>query len=407
MKTRLYLDTRNGTEPFPLSLVISRHGQSAYINLGVTLMAEQWDAERRMIAELPPKRWPTREAVRNIIARKRTAIETTLMEMETDGKLHGLTALQVRDAVVREMGGDGSAPVRFLEYFETVTNRHSSRTKELYFATLKRIRTLMPDADTLTLDDVTVAWLQLLDKRLMRTSPSRNARNIHLRNIRTVMNRAIDDELTHNYPFRKYKIRDEETEKRALTLSELRTFLSAEADARLASYRDVFELMLYLCGINATDLINLKPDNIKGGRLEYVRAKTKKRYSVKIEPEALELINRHRGKDWLLDIHDRYKTPHDYLKHIDKGLKEILPGYPYSSLSTYWARHTVATLMINELDVPVETVSAALGHSHGSRITAVYVDFDRKKVDKANRQLIDLIKKREAGDEHDTDLPHG
>jgi hypothetical protein len=39
----------------------------------------------------------------------------------------------------------------------------------------------------------------------------------------------------------------------------------------------------------------------------------------------------------------------------------------------------------------------------GSRITAVYIDFDRKKVDKANRKLIDLINKRAAGDEHNTD----
>ena len=59
--------------------------------------------------------------------------------------------------------------------------------------------------------------------------------------------------------------------------------------------------------------------------------------------------------------------------------------------------------MINELDIPKETVSAALGHAMGSRITAVYIDFDRKKVDKANRKLIDLINKRAAGDEHNTD----
>ena len=62
--------------------------------------------------------------------------------------------------------------------------------------------------------------------------------------------------------------------------------------------------------------------------------------------------------------------------------------------------------MINELDIPKETVSAALGHSIGSRITSIYIDFDRKKVDKANRKLIDLIKQRAAGDEHDTDGPH-
>ena len=62
--------------------------------------------------------------------------------------------------------------------------------------------------------------------------------------------------------------------------------------------------------------------------------------------------------------------------------------------------------MINELDIPKETVSAALGHSMGSRITAVYIDFDRRKVDAANRRLLDLIKEG-AGDELAPTPVHG
>jgi len=391
---------RKGGEPFPLSLVISRKGQSAYINLGVSLTAEQWNASARSVADLPPKRWPQRDMVRNIIDRKRTAIETALMSMEADGRLHGLTALQVRDAVVRELGGDSPAPVLFLDYFADIVDRYSGRTRELYQATLTKVTQTLPDAHTLTLEDITPAWLTLLDKRMAHTAPSRNARNIHLRNIRHVLNCAIDDELTHNYPFRKFKIRSEETEERALTLTQLRAFLAADVDGYLAEYRDVFELSLYLLGINLVDLAFLTRESIKGDRLEYVRAKTKKRYSVKIEPEAWAIIERHRGEAWLLDIHDRYKNVHDYLKHIDAGLKKILQGYPFDRLTTYWARHTVATLMVNELDTPIETVSAALGHRYGSRVTAVYVHFDRLKVDAANRRLIDLIKQRVPGNEH-------
>lgn len=406
MKTRLYLDQRSGREPFPLCLVISRRGQSAYINLGVTLTADQWNAKERRIAELPPKRWPTRDQVRNIIQRKQTAIETTLLSLEADGKLHGLNALQVRDMVVHVLEGGGSEPTLLLEYIEEVAARHNGRTAELYRTTASRIGALIQGAHALTLEDVTVSWLQDFDKTLALTSPSRNARNIHLRNIRAVMNRAIDDGLTNNYPFRRYKIRGEETEKRALTLTQVRQLLAAPVSGFLAEYRDVFELMMYLCGINLVDLANLTADSIKGERLEYVRAKTKKRYSVKIEPEAWAIIERHRGHAWLLDIHDRYKNVHDYLKHIDAGLKKILPGYPFDALTTYWARHTVATLMINELDVPKETVSAALGHELGSRITSVYIDFDRVKVDRANRLLIDLIN-RGADYEQRADPSHG
>jgi len=406
MKTRLYLDTRKGSEPFPLCLVISRRGQSAYVNLGVSLTREQWDTKARTIAELPPKRWPTRDQVRSVIQRKRTAIETALLTMEADGRLHGMTALQVRDAVVRQLSGAEEAPTYFMTYFDEVAGRYEGRTRELYQTTAKRIRALVPDADTLTLEDISVAWLDRLDRLMKPTAPSVNARNIHLRNIRHVMNAAIDDELTHNYPFRKYKLRAQETEKRALTLTQVRQLLAADVSGYLEEYRDIFMLSLYLLGINLADLIPLTTRNVKGGRLEYVRAKTKKPYSVKIEPEAWALIEKHKGERHLLAVGDRYRTAHDYLKHIDAGLKKILPGYPFDSLTTYWARHTVATLMINELDIPKETVSAALGHSMGSRITAVYIDFDRRKVDAANRRLLDLIKEG-AGDELAPTPVHG
>ena len=130
MKTRLYLDTRKGREPFPLCLVISRRGQSAYVNMGISLTREQWNSKARTIAELPPKRWPTRDQVRNAIQRKRTAIETTLLTMETDGRLHGMTALQVRDAVVRQISGAEEAPTYFMTYFDEVAARYTGRTRE-------------------------------------------------------------------------------------------------------------------------------------------------------------------------------------------------------------------------------------------------------------------------------------
>lgn len=44
-----------------------------------------------------------------------------------------------------------------------------------------------------------------------------------------------------------------------------------------------------------------------------------------------------------------------------------------------------------ELDIPKETISEALGHSIGSEVTSIYIKFDRKKVDEANRKVIDYV----------------
>lgn len=42
------------------------------------------------------------------------------------------------------------------------------------------------------------------------------------------------------------------------------------------------------------------------------------------------------------------------------------------------------------LDIPKETIAQALGHSQHS-VTDIYIDFDRTKVDRANRKVLDWV----------------
>lgn len=140
-------------------------------------------------------------------------------------------------------------------------------------------------------------------------------------------------------------------------------------------------LQFYLMGINVADLYDAQ--GLRNGRLEYVRRKTKVPYSVKVEPEAMEIIERLGGKLSLIDM--PYKSVTAAVSGLDSSLKKIMPG-----LSTNWARHTWATIAA-ELEIPMETVSHALGHQIGSQVTAVYIAFNQKKVDEANRRVIDYV----------------
>ena len=76
------------------------------------------------------------------------------------------------------------------------------------------------------------------------------------------------------------------------------------------------------------------------------------------------------------------------MKRIGKGGKKIIEPY-FPELSGYWARHTWATIAA-QLDIPKETIAAALGHSSGS-VTDIYIDFDKRKIDEANRRVIDFV----------------
>ena len=178
-----------------------------------------------------------------------------------------------------------------------------------------------------------------------------NAYAIHIRNIRAVFNYAIDEEITTLYPFRKFKIKKEETRKRSLTIEQIRVLKAYPCEEFEERYRDLFMLSFYLIGINIGDMLLLKEENIVNGRIEYHRRKTGKLYSVKIEPEAQGIIDRYKGRQYLLNVLDEYSNYKDFISRINKALKNIGPferkglggkkvRQPlFPDLSTYWARH--------------------------------------------------------------------
>jgi hypothetical protein len=108
----------------------------------------------------------------------------------------------------------------------------------------------------------------------------------HMRDLRTLFNAARekynDEDLgliqIQHYPFRKYKVGSPpETKKRNIALKAVFKIQSCEVKAgswaELA--KDLFMLSFYLCGMNAVDLYQCNKSNIRKGRIEYNRSKTK------------------------------------------------------------------------------------------------------------------------------------
>ena len=91
----------------------------------------------------------------------------------------------------------------------------------------------------------------------------------------------------------------------------------------------------------------------------------------------------------------------NWLHHCNDALKTIGKTYKigvktsgnalFPDLSTYWSRHTWSTIAA-ELDTPIDVIAHALGHEiPGLDVTSIYIHFNEKKVDDANRKVIDLV----------------
>ena len=401
IKTRFYLDTRrkgkDGTSV--LKITIRKGGETAFISLDVRLAEDQWDRKAERVTSHPHK-----TSLNAYITRTRLNVDDALLRI-LDAGTHSMSAQEIKERVMEELNPERRAArerknlfaARFLRFAET----KKEGTKGIYMNTYRRMVAYAGKSlDTLAFEDITREWLTGFDNFMARTAPSRNARNINLRNIRAVFNDAIDDEITTFYPFRRFKITPEATAKRSLTIGQLRSLIHAEVEPHVEKYRDMFMLIFYLIGINVADLCRLT-EVTADGRIEYRRAKTGRLYSIKVESEAMEIINRYRGSGYLLDILDRYKDHRDYIRRLNKSLQHIgavtckgagfkkyyEPMFPH--LTTYYARHTWATTAA-ELEIPKETIAAALGHG-GNTVTDIYIDFNRKKVDEANRRVIDWV----------------
>lgn len=404
----IYLDKRTlrGAEA-QLKIGINKRGTSAYIPLGQWILPSQWDAVREKVRDHPNK-----SVLNSYIDTRKTEVSNMLMRLTTDGELTNLTATQIKNKILAVMEPKDSRPNAFMARMDAFCQtREAQSTKEKYAITIKRILEYDSKARTRTFEDINKEWLDGFDRYLMKYNKAKNGRNIHLRNIRAVFNDAIDNDITTAYPFRKFKIRPEATPKRSLTLEQLRQLFNYPVEPYQQRYLDMFKLSFFLIGINVTDLCQLyeiSPD----GYLVYRRAKTKKMYSIKVEPEAMEIINRYSGKGFLLNLLDDISKPTTFTKKFDRGLKEIGPvtyeenkdwrrgskkhrfhkvhHAAFPGLSSYWARHTWATIA-SELDIPDATISAALGHSTTNKTTAIYIDFNREKIDRANRKVIDYV----------------
>lgn len=235
------------------------------------------------------------------------------------------------------------------------------------------------------LDDISRDWLERYNLFLINIGNCHNTRTVRIRHIAAVFNYAIDNELTTNYPFRRLDLSIEPTKKRDLKVEELREVFSANVKEKDRKLLDAFKVMFLLIGINVHDLYNLTRDNIVDGRLEYKRLKTGKQYSILIQPEVVEIMNKYPGKDRLFSFCEHYANASSFAMVTNILLKKIRAG-----LTTYYARHTWATLAF-KLGIPKDTISLALGHSFGVRVTGTYINADLSRVDEANRKVIDYV----------------
>ncbi|MDR1884247.1 MAG: site-specific integrase [Prevotella sp.] len=384
MVIKLIVDTRRPDREgkFPLKLSFANAGKTVLTALNIHVHEHEFDKQRQILHTDDKSKKSEFQRHNSYLIKELSRANELLHSLMLQNR-DNMSPARFKEMFVKKNNFDTAT---FNAYFAAFIKNREGKTAEIFRDTLNKIEKKF--GSRIYFDDITFTWLENFDREMKKDNNSVNGRSLHFRNIRTVFNDAINKDVIdiNLYPFRKFKIKSEKTRKRALSIEHLRMLFNYQGSESLVWARDVAKLIFFLVGINVKDLYTLQcPSN---NIVEYKRWKTNVPCSAKLEPETVELMNRFKGKNHLLYFPERmsYKS---FGQRINKNLNIIGKEIGVGRLTTYNMRHTWATVAAS-LEIPKETIGAALGHT-GNSITDIYICFDKTKIYEANRRVMNYV----------------
>lgn len=385
---RYYLDTRRPSRrpdgKFPLKLAVTKRGDTALMPVLAWASREEWMPERQALRG----RFGDAGTLNTYLVKLMLRAEEIVRELIVTEEGATMTALQIRDRIA-EIILDAGPGISLGEFYDKVTAEKKGGTRLGFVRARAAYEKAVPGIMDRPLSSVKVTDVEKVDAWLRRHL-AMNTRNTYIAKLTQVLKRAHKEGRVAEDAGRDVSMVYTMPKSRALTLEQLRTFLALDPKTPLQrEAMGLFRLSFYLRAMNPVDLSKTPPDAIFNGRLSYVRSKTGKDYSVKVEPEAQALLDEWSGPDLLFQPF-KGRDYQNYLQDLDDQLRRMAKAAKLPPVTMYWARHTLASLLI-EIGETMEIVAGVLGHSYGPRVTAGYITIQQRQIDEAVRRLFDYV----------------
>lgn len=250
------------------------------------------------------------------------------------------------------------------------------------------------------LDSLTPLFILGYEEFMKRRGLCRNTTSYYMRNLRAIVNRwrALGAEVRNDL-FNEVYLGIDRTVKRAVPIETVCRIRDLDLSGRpkLELARCLFLFSFYTRGMSLVDILFLKKSDVRNGVITYSRRKTRQRLQVRIESETLAVMERigESNTGYLLPVisSEGEAAEKEYqraYRRINRSIHKIgaLIGMP-RELTLYVARHSWASIAHCN-NVPLPTISAAMGHD-SEKTTLIYLrTLDRTSVDQAN---LDIMRK--------------
>lgn len=367
------------------------------IHTGYRLYPQEWDGPHAGIS-LPPDAGQSRHAylsaLRTRIAEDTARLGNIISRLDRAGRAYTAEDVVRLYLTPSDTGGFMSFAWGLVRQLRQIGK---NRTAERYTTVLNSFGRFLGESDVLPEEmdsDLMVRYETFLKERGICP----NSSSYYMRGLRAIYNRAVEKELTvQRNPFKHVYTGIDKTVKRAVPLKIIRQIRDADLTLTPATdyARDLFMFSFYTRGMSFVDMAYLKKKDLQNGVLAYRRQKTGQQLFIKWEKPMQEIVEKYdtSGTPYLLpiirdmekDARKQYKNAAHLVNAKLKKLGEQLGlGIP---LTTYVARHAWASIARSK-NIPVSTISEAMGHDSETTTRIYLASLDTSVVDKANSLIL-------------------
>lgn len=290
-------------------------------------------------------------------------------------------------------------------------NNGNVKTASNYDSSLKSLLSFHKK-DSLSLFDINPSWLVGYEKHLIDDlKRSKSTVGIYLRPLRAIYNQAIEDGIISRdrYPFGKgkYVIPAPKAVKKALSKEQIMILFNSEPETAEQAKAKAFWFFSYLCnGMNMKDILNLQFKDIADDTITFRRKKTentnRNQIPVVVYPHEYvwKMINEYSNEEQFPESHlfpildssmnaeEQTRKISNFIRYINQHFKKFAVALGITEdVSTYWARHSFATIAIQE-GATMEMVSEALAHTNLTTTKNYFAGFEPKHKKKMSNSLL-------------------
>ena len=314
----------------PLMIRLCKDGKKKYVSLGVAVLPQFWDFEKNK----PKRNYPNKILIDKLIASKMAEYNALVVDMMAERKEY--TPRSLAQAVEQKTQGQTVAEM-YDKLFAEMKKTNRLGNLAVYKYSFNSLMNYTRNKLDIPFRDIDCLWLKRYEEWLHARGCKDTTISQLFRTLRSVFNKAIEQEVIKQnvYPFNRFKVNkfDVHTVKRAISKEEVQKILALDLSDSCfyrVLARDLFLFSYFGAGINFSDIALLRFNDLRDGRVCYVRKKTGKSIGFPLNDISTKIVEKYtrpfgNDNDYIFPILDAgiHKTEQQKRDRIRKTLKKV------------------------------------------------------------------------------------